>query len=150
MVTTEYRELLDTIGRLAKGMNLERFIICAKEALVADRLNEVWGTDYEPSRNSALEGVDLISRSGSAPPVQVKSCVGRSHNQSAGSCRGDIVEKARAVDRSALIALVRFSGGTIDALFVGETDLVQDLDKQHISFPMVKRWGFEDLTPHAT
>lgn len=139
--------VFNEIHSLFPGLNLERVVIYGKERLVAKRVNALKGTDYEASLNSAQEGVDLISRSGKFPPIQVKSCVGTSHNQGAGDKRGDIVEKAQAIHPDALIALVRFEGGNIERLFLGSAGLIRDLDKPHISFPMVERWGFEDLSP---
>ena len=141
--------ILDDIQSLAEGMNLEKFVIYAKEQLVADMLNEVLGTDYKASRNCAQEGVDLLSTSGKYPPVQVKSTIAKKVSQKAGTCRQDIIDAACKVHPDPYLAVVRFKGCVIDELAFGKMTLIQEAHKQSMSLDQLFSWGFEDLTPRG-
>lgn len=118
------------------------------EKIVASRLNQLWGADYEPSSNCREEGIDLISRGGAFEPVQVKTA--KDKKQDGKQKRKVIISKAMAGARKyghkkALLATARFSHGQLEKLVIGDVKKLRDLDRAGYSFKQLAEWGFEEL-----
>ena len=123
------------------------------EMVVAEKINAIYGSDYEPHPNCRKEGIDLVSKSGKWPPIQLKHA--KEDSQRDRKSRSTIISKAlkeakvEGFDR-ALYGAYQIRNGKLNKLFLGDVKQLgggvkSELSKEGISWIQLREWGFTEV-----
>jgi hypothetical protein len=123
------------------------------EMVVAEKINAIYGSDYEPHPNCRKKGIDLVSKSGKWPPIQLKHA--KDKEQGGKTKRSKIISKAleeakvEGFDR-ALLGTYQIRNGKLNKLVLGDVKQLgggvkSELSTQGYSWIQLREWGFTEV-----